>query len=503
MSSGIPPISPASEDSSLAPDSDTVGLPRQLGDRYCLDAVLGKGGFGTTYQARNVALPGQPVCVIKRLQPATDDAQVREMALSLLEREAKTLGRIGTHPQIPALLDYFFWDNDFYLVQEFVSGQTLEQEIHEKGIFSEVAVKQFLTEMLPILDYLQRQKVIHRDIKPSNILRRSQDKRLVLIDFGAVKDEVQTVFAGSGNTALTAFSIGTPGYAPPEQLALRPVFSSDIYALGATCLFLMTGKKPRDLGFSGETGELLWRKHVLVSNEFAQVLGRMLELPVRNRFRTASEVLRAMAMESYSESLSQGLILPQPEPSRASPLARFGQQLQSHRQSYENSQSLGDRRSDRSQVTSGSTLQRPQWQTGDDILRYYQRGQRDFGHRTYNALRLDRATLPQISFHSAQLREANFSQSDLSEATFSYAQLTRADLHAAKLTGAYLNATDLRYANLRGADLSHATFTEARFENTDLRGANLRGAKLTEEQMQRAKINWRTVLPSGERGSGL
>jgi serine/threonine-protein kinase len=430
------------------------------------------------------------------------------MALSLLEREAKTLGRIGTHPQIPALLDYFLLDGDFYLVQEFVSGQTLEQEVQEKGIFSEASVKQFLSEMLPILEYLQRQKVIHRDIKPSNILRRSQDKRLVLIDFGAVKDEVQPVFVGAGNTALTSFSIGTPGYAPPEQLALRPVFSSDIYALGATCLYLMTGQKPRDLGFNTETGELLWRKHIQVSEEFARVLGRMLELAVRNRFRTANEVLRAMAMESYTESLSQGLIWPNSaasnDPSRVSPLARFGQQLRSNRQAREGKGPFGDRWSGGNQMGSlGAVRQRPHWTTGDDILRYYQKGQRDFGHRAYNALSLDRATLPRISFHSAQLREASFSQTDLSEATFSYAQLTRANLQAAKLTGAYLNAADLRYANLRGADLSYASLTDARFEETDLRGANLRGAKLTEAQLKQAKTNWRTVLPSGERATGL
>jgi len=123
-----------------------------------------------------------------------------------------------------------------------------------------------LSEILPVIDYIHSQEVIHRDIKPANMIRRNQDNLLVLIDFGAVKNQVNpTVSASSDQTALTAFAIGTPGYAPPEQMALRPVYASDIYALGVTCVYLLTGKSPKYLDYDPSTGEMLWQQNVRVS----------------------------------------------------------------------------------------------------------------------------------------------------------------------------------------------------------------------------------------------
>ena len=282
-----------------------------LQDKYEVVQTLGQGGFGATFIAKNVGLPGSPQCVIKQLRPSGSAAGVMEMARDLFRREAKTLGKIGSHPQIPTLLDYFEQGNEFYLVQEFVSGLTLQQEVKQNGPFTEAGARQFLSEILPLIQYIHSQQVIHRDIKPANIIRRNQDRKLVLIDFGAVKDQVNPNVASlSEQTALTSYAIGTPGYAPPEQMAMRPVYSSDIYALGVTSLYLLTGKSPKDLNYNPATGEMEWRRSIDISDTFANVLAKMLEMSVKYRYQTANEVLKALDMEPYLESLAQGMIKP-------------------------------------------------------------------------------------------------------------------------------------------------------------------------------------------------
>lgn len=213
---------PENSDSSQKCQSCGLALTK-LHNRYRVLQALAQGGFGATFLAKDDSLPGQPVCVIKQLRLATNTPEVMPMARELFAREASTLGKIGNHPQVPRLLDYFDDDQQFYLVQEFVNGWTIQQEIKRNGPMSEAGVKQFLSEMLGILQYIHNQQVIHRDIKPNNLIRRAEDGRLVLIDFGAVKNQVSQTFAGQNEqTALTAFAIGTAGFAPPEQIAMRP-----------------------------------------------------------------------------------------------------------------------------------------------------------------------------------------------------------------------------------------------------------------------------------------
>jgi serine/threonine protein kinase, bacterial len=256
-------------------------------NRYRVTKSLGQGGFGATFVAIDVSLPGEPICVIKQLRPSNNHEKFLRMARELFEREARTLGKIGNHPQIPRLLDFFEERRNFYLVQEYVSGHTIHQEVKQTGLFKEEKIRDFLIEILPVITYIHSQQVIHRDIKPANILRRDQDGKLVLIDFGAVKNYVAQMEPQEGveQGSNTQFAVGTSGYAPPEQLAMRPIFASDLYALGVTCIYLMTGKSPKDIEYNPSTGEMMWQKHVQLGKHMTQVLGKMLEVSVRYRYR--------------------------------------------------------------------------------------------------------------------------------------------------------------------------------------------------------------------------
>lgn len=274
------------------------GSKQLFRDRYEILRIIGRGGFGITFLARDAVLPGNPLCVIKQLCPKVTSTKSWQSACQRFEQEAKTLAKLGSHSQIPMLLDYFEGDGELYLVQEYVRGYTLSQEVKQTGIKSEVAVKQFLREILPILQYLHQNQVIHRDIKPQNLLRCQDDQRLVLIDFGAVKQRLADIGANSLNESANTNFVGTMGFAPPEQFSLRPVYASDIYAVGVTCIYLLTGKAPLEFEYDSHTGEICWRKEVKVSDDFAQILDKMLRISLNERFKKPSDVIRAMNAEN-------------------------------------------------------------------------------------------------------------------------------------------------------------------------------------------------------------
>lgn len=297
------------------------GSKQLFRDRYQVCKLLGRGGFGVTFQVRDRKLPGNPLCVIKQLCPKMQDAASLQKARQRFEQEAKILSKLGSHSQIPQLLDYFEVNGEFYLVQEYVRGSTLTREVRRSGLFSEIRVKQFLLEFLPLLHYVHVNRVIHRDIKPPNLLRCGDDGRLVLIDFGAVKERIATIDHSSLRSS-TQF-VGTIGFAPPEQLSMRPLFASDIYALGMTCLYLLTGKAPLEFEYEFTTGEVKWHRFAQVSEHFARILDKMLRISPRDRYQSAEEVLRALKLEPYLDHLlpcmsNQPLALPTLRPSNSS-----------------------------------------------------------------------------------------------------------------------------------------------------------------------------------------
>ncbi|WP_460204369.1 protein kinase domain-containing protein [Scytonema sp. NUACC21] len=266
-----------------------------LNNRYRVLRTLGSGGFGETFLAEDTQMPSQRRCVIKQLKPIQDNLQVYQLVQQRFQREAAILEDVGDgSSQIPRLYAYFSENGQFYLVQEYIEGQTLTANVQAQGPMSESSVREILTDILPVLEYVHNKGIVHRDIKPDNILIRHADGKPVLIDFGAVKETVGTVVTPSGNSTKSIV-IGTPGFMPSEQSVGRPMFASDIYSLGLTAIYLLTGKVPQELGTDPATGAVLWRQYALsVTPTFAAVLDKAIQFSARDRFASAREMLQAL-----------------------------------------------------------------------------------------------------------------------------------------------------------------------------------------------------------------
>ena len=261
-----------------------------LRNRFRALRPLGKGGFGTTYLAQDQDNRNK-LCVVKRFTYISADPANTQKAEQLFEQEAERLDQL-VHPQIPRLLAYFQEDNYLYLVQEFIVGQTLQTELNEEGKFSEAKIEDLLRGLLPILKFIHSRKIIHRDLKPDNIMRRHSGE-LVLIDFGVAK-----LLEQSSVLPQTATTIGTPGYAAPEQIQGRVTPASDLFALGATCFQLMTKAFT-----SGQISPVeydwvqRWHHHADgdISPKLSHILSRLITLDDRQRYPTASAVLKDLA----------------------------------------------------------------------------------------------------------------------------------------------------------------------------------------------------------------
>jgi serine/threonine protein kinase len=263
-----------------------------LAGHYRVLQVLGVGGFGQTYITEDLHLPGNPKCVLKHLKPASADRALLEIARKFFEKEAIVLQQLGNHDRIPRLLAYFEEQQEFYLVQEYVPGHPLSTELKDGRKWSEQQVVELLEEILEILVFIHSQGVIHRDIKPDNIMRRASDRRLILIDFGAIK-QVRNQQMLHGQQTMTV-AIGTPGYMPIEQASGNPRASSDLYALGSIGIQALTGINPYELTTDDLTGELKW-EHLTVANpQLIAILQRMTRYHFKDRYLTAAEALAAV-----------------------------------------------------------------------------------------------------------------------------------------------------------------------------------------------------------------
>lgn len=294
-----------------------INSGKLVGGRYRIISQLGAGGFGQTFLAEDVHLPGRPRCVVKQLQPQTEDISALQMARRCFNTEAQVLYKLGNHDQIPRLMAHFEEEQEFYLVQEFIEGESLTKELVKGKPWTQSRAIALLKDVLHVLAFVHEQQVIHRDLKPSNLIRRKQDSRMVLIDFGAVKQvSTPTPDVETGLTNLT-ISIGTQGYMPNEQVAGKPRFSSDVYAVGIIGIQALTGTHPRYLK-EDTKGEIEW--HHLVpygSSELLEVMDCMVRYDFRDRYATAIEALAALeSLPPYvteSPTLSQVFVDLMPE----------------------------------------------------------------------------------------------------------------------------------------------------------------------------------------------
>ncbi|MGK7919789.1 MAG: protein kinase [Trichodesmium sp.] len=285
----------------------SCGAKLILREHYRLIKTIGIGTFSRTFLAVDLDIPSQPLSVIKQFLPignsgknAAQNLTEIEKASTSFHREALQLDKLGKHPQIPSLLAYFIVSSYQYLVQEYIEGKNLAQELKEQGTFDEQKIRKFLIEILPVLQFIHKNKVIHRDLKPANIIRRGADEtgyewsgNLCLVGFGAAK-EIST-----DATIKSATVIGSPEYTAPEQLMGQPVFASDIYSLGVVCIQLMTQLDPFDLRHGDEW---LWEQHLSrpVSTSLSQIINKMLQVSLQQRYHSAEAVLKDLMQTSGS-----------------------------------------------------------------------------------------------------------------------------------------------------------------------------------------------------------
>ncbi|MEO0771179.1 MAG: serine/threonine-protein kinase, partial [Cyanobacteria bacterium J06649_4] len=263
-----------------------------INNRYQVLRTLGEGGFGHAYLAEDTQMPSQRKCVIKQLKPITTSPEVYEVVKDRFQREAAILEQLGeNHPQIPRLYAYFTEDQKFYLVQEWIEGQTLESVSLP---MAEKAVLDIVLSLLPVLDFVHTSGIIHRDLKPDNIILRADTQQPVLIDFGAVRETMSTVM-NSRQNPTSSIVIGTPGFMPSEQAAGRPIPSSDLYSLGLTAIYLLTGQMPQSLPSDPQTGELIWQQAAShVSPRLVAILDKAVRSHPRDRYSSAQQMLSAL-----------------------------------------------------------------------------------------------------------------------------------------------------------------------------------------------------------------
>ncbi|WP_404827090.1 protein kinase domain-containing protein [Dendronalium phyllosphericum] len=271
-----------------------------LGERYQVVQVLSQGAFCQTYMVNDTHLPHHPTRVIKHFLPSSKYSIPVEIRRRLFTREVEALKKLSDSDLVPHLLVDFEDNLEFYLVQEFIEGHLLSLELSPGCCWPESKVVQLMQEVASILDFIHSYGLIHRDVKPSNIIRRKQDNRLVLIDFGAVKPIWNQLVKGKENTPIsnsleqyTTIAIGTPGYMPNEQQRGKPRPNSDIYALGMIGIQALTGLHPTQLPEDSNTGEVIWQDFRQVSPGLASVLNKMVRYHFQDRYKSAKEVLEA------------------------------------------------------------------------------------------------------------------------------------------------------------------------------------------------------------------
>ncbi len=293
MSYCLNPGCPEPENSDNVQSCQSCGLSLLLKERYRAIKPIGQGGFGKTFLAVDEHMPSKQQCVIKQF--FNQSSLKAQKAKELFVQEAVQLEKLGKqYPQIPQLLAHVELGIGLFLVQEFIDGQDLLQELKQEGVFDEAKIRQLLNDLLPVLQFIHTQQVIHRDIKPENIIRRQSDGKPVLVDFGISKFVSETALERTGTV------IGTPGYAGPEQSEGKVYFSTDLFGLGRTCFHLLTDTHPSRV-FSPYGN---WEKYLSIhlnksgiSEAVKHILTKLLQPDISQRYQSAEEVIQNLNLE--------------------------------------------------------------------------------------------------------------------------------------------------------------------------------------------------------------
>ena len=262
--------------------------------QYSIQERIAEGGMGVAFLARDTK-KGNRLCLIKQFHLSQQNIKHRSKLLPYFKKEASTLKSLGsTVERIPKMYDYFEVDGEYYLVQEFIEGQTLQKRVEKDGPLNESQARRFLLDFLDTLAKIHRHPVLHRDINPKNIILRKDDGAPILIDFGIVK-EIATRLLGQGDDALTSTGIGTEGYSPPEQLTGKGVFPcSDLFSLGVTVAYMLTGKSPL-LFSNNDEGIYQWKQFCPeISSGFESFINKAIEFDYKKRYQSADEMLQGL-----------------------------------------------------------------------------------------------------------------------------------------------------------------------------------------------------------------
>lgn len=287
--------------------------------RYQIRRVLGRGGFGRTYLAADTHRFDE-LCVLKQFIPASRSESSLRKARELFQREAKVLYQID-HPQIPKFLAWFTHDEDLFIVQEYVDGQSYfdllrDRQHQDSKTFSEQEIIRWLRDLVPVLGYIHSIGIVHRDISPANIMFSNAKQKPILIDFGVVKEVVNQILSGQYSTFAhppKATLVGKPGYSPPEQIQLGDCFPcSDFYSLGMTAVVLLTGQDARLTRHD-------WRQSTTVSEAMAHVIERMLAERPKERYQSAQAIMSDLGRLNAQNFQAGSVPIPPPPPPLRSP----------------------------------------------------------------------------------------------------------------------------------------------------------------------------------------
>ncbi|MDF5725797.1 MAG: serine/threonine protein kinase [Rhizonema sp. PD37] len=258
-------------------------------ERYRLLKQIGQGGFSKTFFAVDESQFPPVPCVVQQFWQ-------QNQTLEVFEQKVQQLKQLGKHPQIPILLAHFQQEDSFYVVQEFIEGTNLATLVEKVGVFSEVQTWQLLEKLLPVVKFFHDRNIIHCDIKPQNIIFKSSsttsEGEMVLIDFSTAQLGTAIDFM------TTEPGIGSPEYASPEQVKGKPVFASDLYSLGMTCIYLLTLISPFDL--FDHNNCCVWQQYLTtkISDKLSKILDKLVKTDIPQRFQSADEVMQAMGIPS-------------------------------------------------------------------------------------------------------------------------------------------------------------------------------------------------------------